>query len=286
MSLTRDTGGGKPRLSWVKSDIEQRFGFRGGRYTRVNMGLTFFIAAFFTIAFYGILYVIPPTSLTAMFTDRGITPYPTVFFGFWTAFTLLIKQRKIAFQRRPLRYPILPPDRRFVLTPYTAEEVMCLIGSNAESPKDFLLYRRILLTLSNLRNIGRVSDVDNILRTQADQDSDAMETSYTLISGFLWAIPIFGFIGTVLGLSSAIGSFGGVLSADAELSELIPTLKEVTGGLATAFETTLIALVIALVLQLWATSVKKSEEEFLDECGEFCSVNIVAKLRMDYTEQS
>lgn len=38
-----------------------------------------------------------------------------------------------------------------------------------------------------------------------------METSYALVQGFVWAIPVLGFIGTVVGLSQAIGGFTAVL---------------------------------------------------------------------------
>ena len=271
-------------LSWLHSDIERRFGFRGEHYTRVNTFFAGLLAVLTTILFYGTLRFIPENHFTAMFTERGITPYPIVLLGFWTLFLLQIKRSKIRLQRKPLALSILPPDRSFVLTPTTAEVVLKRIAQNAETPKDFLLYRRILLTLFNLKNLGRVADVDNILRSQADRDSDAMETSYTIVNGFLWAIPILGFIGTVLGLSDAIGSFGGVLSADTDMSSLIPTLKKVTGGLSTAFETTLIALVIALALQLYSVTIRKQEEEFLDECGEYCSINIVSRLRIDFND--
>ena len=89
-----------------------------------------------------------------------------------------------------------------------------------------------------------------------------METSYTSIRGLVWAIPILGFIGTVSGLSYAIGGFGRVLSQTDDPSQLIEALKGVTGGLATAFETTLLALVAALLVQMAITFQKKREEEF------------------------
>lgn len=272
-------------LSWERHDIEQKIGLGGGRYTTVGMPLTFLMALITTIAFYAILFSVPPNGFVDMFTQRGITPYPTVFLGFWTVFILMIKQKKVRHQRTTLKYSIIPSSRDFVLTPLTVDAVLKNIHELAENPQDFVLYHRIMLTLSNLRNIGKVSDVDNLLRSQAEQDENSMETSYTMLNGFLWAIPILGFIGTVLGLSSAIGNFGNVLTTDADLSQLIPTLKQVTGGLSTAFETTLIALVIALFLQLYATSVKKTEEEFLDECSEYCSVNIVSRLRMDFGDR-
>ena len=57
-------------------------------------------------------------------------------------------------------------------------------------------------------------------------------------------------------------------------------LRGVTGGLSTAFETTLHGLVAALAIQLTQTGLKKGEEEFLDDCSEYCSKQIVSRLRL------
>jgi hypothetical protein len=95
-----------------------------------------------------------------------------------------------------------------------------------------------------------------------------------------WAIPVLGFIGTVMGLSTAIGGFAAVLQSAEDLSQIKSSLQGVTGGLATAFETTLQALVAALIIQLILTFLKKSEEEFLDECSEYCVRNVVNRLRI------
>lgn len=274
------------KLSWNKDDIEQRFGLHGGQFTSVRMPLSFIVALLATVAFYVVLEMAFPMSpFSKMFTERGITPCPTVFFGFWVFFILLIKMRKIHFQRRSLKYRILPDQRNFVLTPYTVDEVMTKIHETAEDPEHFVLFNRIALTLSNLRNIGKIADVDNILHSQAELDENRMETSYNLLSGLLWAIPILGFIGTVLGLSQAIGQFTNVLKPGADITnDLVPSLTQVTGGLATAFDTTFIALFIALLLQLLQTTIKKSEEEFLNDCTAYCMENIVSRLKIDYVK--
>ena len=274
----------KNPLSWRRCDIERRFGLRGAKWTRVTMWFTFIIALLMTVAFYAAIFFLPQNRFSDMFIARGITPYPIVLLGFWTWVSLCVKSSKLRVQRRPLKYSILPGDPTFILTPYSVVQVIRKIKYQADEADDFVLYHRILLTLSNLRNIGRVSDVNEILRSRGEQDENTMESSYTMINGFLWAIPILGFIGTVLGLSSAIGNFGSVLASDADMTALIPTLKSVTAGLSTAFETTLIALVIALFLQLLTTNLRKREEEFLDECSEYCLVHIVSKLRLDFAD--
>lgn len=271
-------------LSWARSDIEQRLGFSGKRFTQVNGLLSSILGAGATVAFYVCLLPYPDSRFAQMFTQRGITPYPIVFFGMWSFFILLIKWRKLRLQRRALQCSILPDTPNFVLSPKTVDKVLNEIVLTADSPKQFVLFNRILISLSNLRNIGRISDVDDILRRQASQDESMVETSYSLINGFVWAIPVLGFIGTVLGLSQAIGSFGGVLSDAGSIEQLTPALRQVTAGLATAFETTLIALVAALAIQLALTAMKKAEEEFLDSCSEYCTVHIVGRLRMSGLE--
>jgi biopolymer transport protein ExbB/TolQ len=137
------------------------------------------------------------------------------------------------------------------------------------------------VALSNLRNLGAVGDVDDILRSQAAQDESQMETSYAIVQGFVWAIPVLGFIGTVLGLSMAIGSFTAVLGTGQDVSAITGALGNVTAGLATAFDTTLVALVAALVIQLLMVMTKKSEEEFLDEAMEYGLRNVVGRLRLE-----
>jgi biopolymer transport protein ExbB/TolQ len=131
-----------------------------------------------------------------------------------------------------------------------------------------------------MQNLGLVSDVSNILATQAEFDEDQLASSYSLVNGFLWAIPVFGFIGTVLGLSQAIGAFGATLKSAADLSALKTSLQDVTAGLSTAFETTLVALVCALIVQLLLSYIQGREAQFLDDCNDYCHANIVSKLKL------
>ena len=269
------------RLSWSKSDIERKFGFRGGRYTAVKTSFCIVLAAVTTVAFYTVLYVVPNGWFVDMFTKRGMTPYCMVFLASWSLFILLIKTSKIRLQKKALSIAIIPREHDFILSPNTVDQVLRNVNDAVEHPKYFFLFNRIVGTLSNLKNIGMVSEVGDILRSYNDQDVETVETSYSLLNGFLWAIPVLGFIGTAEGLTKAIGSFGNVLASGADMSTLTSSLQSVTGGLATAFETTLIALTLALILQLLATAVKKTEEELLLACSEYCTTNIVSRLRTE-----
>jgi biopolymer transport protein ExbB/TolQ len=187
--------------------------------------------------------------------------------------------QKLRLQRRALRVRVVPDQPNFVLSSATAADVLAQLHKSCDDPRQFYLLNRIELALSNLRNMGRISDLADVLQSQASNDEDVMESSYALVRGLIWAIPVLGFIGTVQGLSQAVGNFGSVLTDAAEVSALKPALRGVTAGLATAFETTFVALVAALGIQLLLTMVKRDEEQLLDDCKEYCQRNLVARLR-------
>ncbi len=270
----------RPVLDWSRKDFERRIGFPGGRFTRTNNVLTCILGILLTIGFYACLIPFPDSVISAMFMERGPTPYAIVFLSCWSLAILFVKWQKLRFQRRALEHHVMPDDPAFVLSATTVDQVLSKVYATVDDPRNFILFNRIVVALSNLRNLGRVTDVDEILRSQAAQDESTTETSYSLVQGFVWAIPVLGFIGTVLGLSSAIGQFSGVLGSGSDVEQISEALKGVTGGLATAFETTLEALVAALVIQLLITVLRKNEEEFLDEAMDYGLRYVVGRLRI------
>jgi len=276
----------QPRFSWFRDDIEAKIGFTGARFTSVNSFVWMVLAVVLTVAAYGVMSFWSDSEFAKMFTERGPTQYAVVLFSFWALAILLVKWSKARVQRRPLELTdLVPVQADFVLSTATVGQVLRQLRDACDDPTKFILFNRIELALSNLKNMGQIGDVDDMLQSQASNDEDVMESSYSLVRGLIWAIPVLGFIGTVLGLSSAIGDFGGVLSESTDLSEIKPALQAVTGGLATAFETTFVALVAALCIQLLLTLVRKTEEEILDRCKEYCQRHIVGRLRLTAFDQ-
>jgi biopolymer transport protein ExbB/TolQ len=275
-------------LSWAEEEIENRFGFfRAGRYTTVNKTLSLMFAVVLTALFYllnaALLNYVPSAHRFAIIFTRPANVYtigPALVLFFWAMSALFIKSRKLEFQRRALKLAAVPQQPDFVLNEATARTVLERLHSLVDNPRHFILLNRIERALSNLHNIGGVSDVSTILRSQAENDENQIASSYTMISGVVWAIPVLGFIGTVQGLSLAVGNFGKTLQAGGEISRLKDSLLGVTGGLSTAFETTLVGLVAALVIQLFLSFLQQKETDFLDECNDYCHSHVISKLRI------
>jgi biopolymer transport protein ExbB/TolQ len=274
-------------LAWSQEDIENRFGFKGGRYTSVNHAFTFLLGGMLALLLYALMIfvfshlpVVSRLSVMFMRPTNQFAIIPATFFFFGGVAILIVKGQKVKFQQRALQLAAVPAEPEFVLTEATAATVLARIHAMVDQPRHFMLLNRIDRALSNFRNMGQVNDVSAILRAQAENDEDQVASSYTVLNGLVWAIPVLGFIGTVLGLSLAIGRFTQTLQAAGDLAVIRSSLQGVTGGLATAFETTLIALTFTLMLQLGITFQQKREMAFLDECNDYCHLHIVSKLRL------
>ena len=273
------------KLSWSKRDIEQRLGFRGGRFTSVNKRLTFLIGLLVTVMFFsalifGVQRWPEARWFTAMFLERGVAPYPTMLLFCWGLAILFVKSSKLKLQAEALDLSAVPQQPDFLLNRESARAVLSRVHSLVDNAGNFLLLNRIERALSNLQNIGQVNDVATILRNQADYDEEQIASSYGLVHSFLWAIPVLGFIGTVIGLRAAIGALGLTLRAGGDLTAIREGLQAVTAGLSTKFETTLVALICAVILQLLLAFLQSREGEFLDSCNDYCHAHVASKLKL------
>ena len=275
-------------IDWKRMDPEAKFGLPAKKFTGVNSFAALFNGLLLTGLFYLALYPfwqMKTIQFVNMFfpggpEHRSYIPIITVFLSMWCLAILLIKRKKIKVQKKVFALRILPEIPGFILSPDNSAAVLNRIGELVYHSSGFIALNRIQKTLANLKNIGRVSDVSTVLDSLAAADEKYIEGTYTLPKGLIWAIPVTGFIGTVLGLSEAVGGFGQVITGGADLELLKQSLSGVTSGLAVAFETTLIALVAALFLQLLMTILMQKEEDLMDECAGYCYENIVSRLKM------
>jgi len=271
------------RLSFIRRDPERRFGLPAGPHTQPGLALPLLAAGLLTGLFYGVLIPLDPQvwlRQSLMRDHAWLVSFFIVLLSSWALCILLVKRAKIGLQARALTLPVVPPEADWVLSGQTVDDVLKRLWDISDDPGRFMLLNRIHLALGNLRNMGRVGDLGDVLRYQAEADEAGVESSYGVVRGLIWAIPVLGFIGTVIGLSAAVGSFAEVLGEAESIEQITAELRGVTGGLAAAFETTLQALVAALVLQLLMVGVRRQEERMLDRFSDFCQRRIIGRVRL------
>lgn len=103
--------------------------------------------------------------------------------------------------------------------------------------------------------------IEDHLRYLSDLAADRLLQSYSLIRTITWAVPIMGFLGTVVGITMAI--------ANVTPEQLDTSLPEVTAGLAVAFDTTAQALGMSMILVFGTFLVERGEQTVLNETEQF-----------------
>ncbi len=140
------------------------------------------------------------------------------------------------------------------------------------------LARRLTEVLHYVRNREDGSGLEDHLRYLADLASDRLLQSYSLIRTVTWAVPIMGFLGTVVGITMAI--------ANVTPEQLDSSLPEVTAGLAVAFDTTAQALGMSMILVFGTFLIERGEQNNLNEIEQFGIDQLVPSLTTETAAQA
>lgn len=103
--------------------------------------------------------------------------------------------------------------------------------------------------------------VEEHLKYLAELSLSELHNSYSLVRTVTWAIPILGFLGTVIGITMAI--------AYITPEQLETAMGEVTSGLAVAFDTTALSLGLSMVLVFATFATERAEQEVISRVEEF-----------------
>lgn len=274
------------KLNIKEQELEAALGFRPGKFTNPNKTLAFALATLACVAFYGGLHFLNAdwqrSRLVAIFTERGAIQYFTTFGFLWGCLLVWLKGLKSRTQATALTLLLNRNFGCYHFSPQNAHDWHRWLDRQAEKPQDFILLNRLRVAFTTLGNMGRPDALPDVLNHHAENDELQVDGSYGAINMLIFALPILGFIGTVLGLGDAIGGFGQTLSVGTEnLGGLIESLQGVAGGLSVAFDTTLLALVCTLILQIYASTVRARETAFLEDCNDFMQNEFFPNLRAE-----
>ena len=245
----------------------------------VSLGSTGLLAVVVTAVFY-IALVMPliETSFGQLFGARGWVPYAVSYLAAWCGVLLAAKYMRLRRRTRVLAFDLLPRQLSEEITP---ENVGAFIDYLSRLPgpfEDDILFQRVRSCLEYFQSRANAAETVDQLRSHSERDEDIVESSYTMLRVFIWAIPILGFIGTVLGIGASVAGFSESVSAAANLDVMKDSIGLVTSGLGVAFDTTLLALVMSIFIMVPTSSLQKSEEDYLARVDEYCQRYLVARI--------
>jgi hypothetical protein len=190
----------------------------------------------------------------------------------WAAFILGGRYRELRRQRRAFAMNLLPTDEGARILPEDARPLMRKVDQTTGRRGPYILANMIRLALGKYAVSRQARDVGETVRTQAEVDLGRLVTSMATVHYLAWAIPALGFLGTVRGLAMTFS-----LSAD-EDTGISSFLHQATTHLDVAFDCTLVALGLSLVLMFLLHSVQRDEEALVIDCQQYCLEHLVNRL--------
>jgi biopolymer transport protein ExbB/TolQ len=190
----------------------------------------------------------------------------------WAALILLGRYLEVRRQRRAFDLELLSTDVGVCILPEDARLLQRRVEQRAARGGPFILANMVRLALGKYAVSRSGRDVSETVRTQADVDLGRLVSSMATVHYLAWAIPAIGFLGTVRGLATSL-TMGS--QTDKAISEFI---ADATRHLNVAFDCTLVALALSLIVMFLLHSVQRDEEALVIDCQQYCLEHLVTRL--------
>lgn len=254
----------------------ERTGWEEGDHANVSFSKSLLIGAGITVLFLGLMFPFVGTRLGDLFLMRGWVNWVETFLFCWGLVILAMKWKKNQAQERAALLNLFPEHLGKEIHAANVGPFIDNIYNTPATLRDSLIVNRIRKALELFESRTDNGEVGDFLNTQSDIDANRSSGSYALVKVFLWAIPILGFIGTVMGLSVAVGSLAMGDNTDPEA--LKASINSLTEGLGVAFDTTLLGLILSILMSFPLAAVQKKEDETLTMIDAYCVEKVMPKL--------
>jgi hypothetical protein len=188
----------------------------------------------------------------------------------WAVFILTSRWLEVRRQRTAFGLDLLPSGQCILVD--DARDLQRRIDDKVGRSGPFILASMLRLALGKYATSRSSRDVADIVRTQADLNLGRLVSTMATVHYLAWAIPAIGFLGTVRGLAGAL------TVSDTKREALARFIKEATGHLNVAFDCTLVALALSLVLMFLLHTQQRLEEELVIDCQQYSIDHLVSRL--------
>jgi hypothetical protein len=189
----------------------------------------------------------------------------------WACLILQSRYREVWRQRQAFGLDLLPTEEGARILPEDARPLARKI-EQVTARRPFILANMIRLGLGKYAISKSAPDVAEVVRNQADVESSRLVSTMGTVHYLAWAIPAIGFVGTVRGLAGAFG-MAGVTDLD-----MTAFTRQATDQLKIAFDCTLVALLLSLVLMYLVHTVQRAEEVLVVDAQEYCQEHLLLRL--------
>ncbi|HEY7411307.1 MAG TPA: MotA/TolQ/ExbB proton channel family protein [Vicinamibacteria bacterium] len=172
-------------------------------------------------------------------------------------------------ERALLERELVPLAEGMKILPEDVREYARHIQALPEPDREGLLPRSLLAALHRFGATRSIADASASARGVCEGEVDRLDSELSLLRYIAWAIPAIGFIGTVRGIGDALAQAHRAMQGD---------LSGVTQGLGTAFNSTLVALLLSLLLMFLLHHLQTDQERLVRDAESYLDERLIRSL--------
>lgn len=194
----------------------------------------------------------------------------------WALAIMGYKTRRSMHERKVFQQPILSVADGTSILPEDSRELSRPVQALPEDMKNLLVPRALLTALQRFGSTRNISDASNAIKEVCETESERLDSELAMVRYISWAIPSIGFIGTVRGIGDALGQADQAVKGD---------IAGVAVSLGVAFNSTLIALLISIVIMFFTHQLQLMQERIVLDTQNYCDNKLIRHLRIREASQ-
>ena len=203
---------------------------------------------------------------------EAITYQDVMWFMFIIGIELVyVRVRDIKLLKSYSSKKYLPEDFEVIINDQLLTEIIKKSKDDADKRMGILPYMILQISLQYRTN-NSISLSSDFLTKQLELFIHSIEIRYNKLKYLIWLIPSLGFMGTVYGIGLAVTQLGKGSLDDPDL------LTRMAGSLGIAFNTTLLALILSVILQFLAQHFETEEEDIVNSYTKYVMDNLLNKI--------
>ena len=210
---------------------------------------------------------VPPRSIWVTIQDAE--QQVTIIVAIWALILAGLRFRELKVQRELLAAGYLRRGAGVVILPSDAREYLRTFEQLTAREQNSVLPRVLAAALKRFGATGNVQDASQMVHNTCESEHNRLDAELAMLRFSVWVAPALGFIGTVRGIGLALQ--GAELAVRGETTA-------VTNGLGIAFNSTLVALVLSIILMYVLHEIQLTQERLVLDTENYAEQELISRL--------
>jgi biopolymer transport protein ExbB/TolQ len=189
----------------------------------------------------------------------------------WAVVLIVDQARAVSRNRKLLEKVYVDVDENHVVLPEDARAYARPLERLSFEEQSMFLPRALMVGLNRFGATKSVQDAAESVINECEYEASRLDAHLSMVRFTAWAIPAIGFVGTVRGIGYALQEAQSALYGD---------IGGVTLGLGIAFNTTLVALCLSILIMFFLHQLQQAQDRLVLDTRSYIDRGLIRHMRV------